>query len=137
MPSMRLELDAGLAPRPLDQRAAVLRLADGARRDGAVRVDLPAVHLLPELAERRARLAHRRGREATGEEHLGAEPHRRAQRGQIFQAPRRRAREGQLPFAVVRGRRSLDDAQAERVGAHVDCGKARHEQKLAGACLIG
>ena len=80
----RLELDAGLAPRPLDQRAAVLGLANRARRDRAVRVDLPPVHLLPELAQRRARLADRGGGEATREEHLGAESHGRAQRGQIF-----------------------------------------------------
>ena len=52
-----LELDVRLAARALDQRGAVLRLADCARGDGAVGIDLRAVHLGAELAQRVARLA--------------------------------------------------------------------------------
>ena len=78
-----LELDARLAPRPLDERRPVLGLAHGARRDGAVGVDLRAVHLAAELAQRVARLADRRGREAPGEEDLGPEADGSAHRRQV------------------------------------------------------
>ena len=99
-----LELDPRLAARALDERAAVLRLAHGARRDRPVRVDLPAVHLLAELAQRRARLADRRGREAPRQEHLAAEPHRRAQRGEIFPRTVRRQRGDRRPTPRAKAR---------------------------------
>ena len=79
MPSMTSSSMPGLAPRALDERGAVRRLADRARRRRAVDVDLGPVHRLAELAERGAGLPDRRRRELARHEDLAAEAHGRAE----------------------------------------------------------
>ncbi len=142
----RFELDPRLAPRALDEGRAVLGLAHGARRDGPVGIDLQPVHLGLELAQRSARLTDGRGSQAARKEDFRPEANRGAQRREV--PPRLLVAGEQRELSVPLGRAArevrrrprrggLDDAKPERIRAYVNGAKARHEQKLAVARVIG
>ena len=125
-----LELDAGLASRPLDERRTVRGFTHRARSRGAVCVDLRGVHGLPEVAEGRARLTDRCGGEAASDEHLATEAHGRAEARHFAEGRRGLQQEREL-LASRRWPIGFDNTKTQGVRAEVERCEARHSRLLS------
>ena len=130
-----LELDARLAPRALDERGAVRRLADRARRRGSIDVDLGPVHRLAELAERGAGQPDSRTTRACPSRRPRCPRRTGARRLTISRQGAAGVREEGELLPVETRSVSLDDAQPQGVRAEVERSKARHGDLLP-RCLV-